>query len=111
MDEASWENVIDDLYLAISGHVVDLQPVGTRPIPRFTNLAGISSCIWNLALSFLPRSTLVTEIQARTSREIGQLANKLVGKDYAKLTKERKEVLDKEEAERNLALQLMRNED
>ena len=40
-----------------------------------------------------------------------QLANKLVGKDITKLTKERREAQAKEQAERELALQLIRGED
>ena len=40
-----------------------------------------------------------------------QLANKLVGKDYAKLTKERREQLAAEQAEKEMALQLIRDAD
>ena len=40
-----------------------------------------------------------------------QLANKLVGKDIAKLTKERREQLAKEQAEKEMALQIIRDED
>ena len=76
MDEASRKDVIDYLYFTIGCHFSDFWPLGFGFIPRFANLAGISSCIWYLAFTFLPRSTLVTEIQARTSREIGQHAHK-----------------------------------
>jgi len=40
-----------------------------------------------------------------------QLANKLVGKDYAKLTKERREQLAAEQAEKEMALQIIRDAD
>jgi len=40
-----------------------------------------------------------------------QLANKLVGKDIAKLTKERREQLAKEQAEKEMALQIIRDGD
>ena len=40
-----------------------------------------------------------------------QLADKLVGKDFTKLTKERREQLEKEQAEREMALKLIRDGD
>ena len=40
-----------------------------------------------------------------------QLANKLIGKDFAKLTKERREQLAAEQAEKELAMQIIRDED
>ena len=70
MDEASGQNVIDDLYLTISNRLADFWTLGFWLIPGLANLAGLSPCIWNLAPSFLLCGTVVKEVRPRTSREI-----------------------------------------
>jgi hypothetical protein len=56
MANSGRQNVIDNLHFAIGGYLNDFWSMGFWIIPKSTNMAGVTSCIYYLGLTCLLRN-------------------------------------------------------